>query len=463
VDPAVSPDEQALRAQLERARERLEGFVRELHALDRELEELSPGCRPHRLVGEVCDRLEELRTLGAAGLFWGDEGGDGGGSRVRSARARVDAFEKHYGDVEERRQAALERVLQQQEGTELLEQDLLELARQEEEREHEWIVEREIGPAPARPLRLPWTRGGEDDVRFRKSLATSLLASLAFAITVPQIDLLPLPEPPAAVEQPKRLARLIPDRRPLRREAKPEPAKPTEQRLAKETPKERAPEPTSKPAPGPGIAPGPKGILAFREKISGVAARDPDAPLGLQARISSVGEVASGQPVRSLLTTKAAGSSGGINLASLSRGVGGGAGQQIGGVEVARVTSAIGGGGGGGGVGATGAGAGGERGGPLLGRTDEEIQIVFDRYKSALYRLYNRELRNDPTLKGQIVLRLKIEPNGSVSLCALQASDMDAPQLAQQVVERVRTFDFGAKEGIAAVTILYPIDFLPAT
>ena len=37
-----------------------------------------------------------------------------------------------------------------------------------------------------------------------------------------------------------------------------------------------------------------------------------------------------------------------------------------------------------------------------------------------------------------------------------------APPRAAQVVERVRSFDYGAKEGIAAVTILYPIDFLPA-
>ena len=29
----------------------------------------------------------------------------------------------------------------------------------------------------------------------------------------------------------------------------------------------------------------------------------------------------------------------------------------------------------------------------IPGRTDEEIQIVFDRYKAALYRLYNKELR----------------------------------------------------------------------
>jgi hypothetical protein len=39
---------------------------------------------------------------------------------------------------------------------------------------------------------------------------------------------------------------------------------------------------------------------------------------------------------------------------------------------------------------------------------------------------------------------------------------MKAPKLATQVVERVKTFDFGAKDGISAITILYPIDFLPA-
>jgi hypothetical protein len=100
--------------------------------------------------------------------------------------------------------------------------------------------------------------------------------------------------------------------------------------------------------------------------------------------------------------------------------------------------------------------------GASAGRTDEEIQIVFDRYKAALYRLYNRELRNDPTLRGQLVLKLTIEPDGTVSLCELHSSSMDAATLADQVVTRVRTFDFGAKEDIVAVTIIYPIDFLPA-
>jgi hypothetical protein len=156
-----------------------------------------------------------------------------------------------------------------------------------------------------------------------------------------------------------------------------------------------------------------------------------------------------------MVTSQAVGSSGGINLASLSREVaGGGGGGELEGVQVVRATSSIGG------------GSGPDRplrGGPGLSRTDEEIQIVFDRHKAALYRLYNRELRRDPTLMGQMVLRIRIEPDGSVSLCELRASDMNAPELAAQVVSRVRTFDFGAKEGIPAITILYPIDFLPAT
>src|SRR5690349_10282398 len=177
-----------------------------------------------------------------------------------------------------------------------------------------------------------------------------------------------------------------------------------------------------------------------------------------------------------MLMSSTPGASGGINVASLSRSVGGGGG------------GGGGGGNGGGGVGGRGTGAGGGAGGgvgsgvgravstisPITGpdrpkarggagaaRTDEEIQIVFDRYKASFYRLYNRELRNNPALKGQMVLRLTIEPDGSVSMCVLQSTDMDAPDLATQVVGRVRTINFGAKD-VPAVTIVYPIDFLPA-
>ncbi len=211
---------------------------------------------------------------------------------------------------------------------------------------------------------------------------------------------------------------------------------------------------------------GNSGILAFRDQFASLARDKKIAPrLGAEARYGAANDV--GKPSSpSTLTTNAPGSSGGINLASLSHSVGGGGSGGgeggIPGVAVGRATSPIGGGGGGGGGSG---GVGGRplaRGGPGPSRTDEEIQIVFDRYKASFYRLYNRALRNDPTLKGQMVLRLTIEADGSVSMCKLQSSDMNAPDLAAQVVNIVRTINFGAKDGVQALTIAYPIDFLPA-
>src|SRR5713101_8176641 len=221
---------------------------------------------------------------------------------------------------------------------------------------------------------------------------------------------------------------------------------------------------------------GKAGILALKDKIASLAQDNVVVPLGADARHVAADDV--GRPsARSLLTSNTPGSSGGINVASLSRSVGGGGGGGGGGNGRGGVggrgTGAGGSGGGGiGGVGVgravsliapiTGADRPKARDGPGPARTDEEIQIVFDRYKASFYRLYNRELRNNPALKGQMVLRLTIEPDGSVSMCALQSTDMDAPDLATQVVGRVRTINFGAKDGVPAVTIVYPIDFLPA-
>jgi uncharacterized membrane protein YgcG len=223
------------------------------------------------------------------------------------------------------------------------------------------------------------------------------------------------------------------------------------------------------PQPQPNV--GKTGILAFKDKLASLA-QDKIAPrLGADARYGAADDVG-GPSSLSLLATNMPGASGGIDVGSLNRRLGGGGGR---------------GGGGGGGAGGNGSGGagggvpgapigratstiasigGGDRpkahGGPGPSRTDEEIQIVFDRYKASFYRLYNRELRNNPALQGKMVLRLTIEPDGSVSMCMLQASDMNAPDLATQVVNRVRTINFGAKEGVQAVTIVYPIDFLPA-
>jgi hypothetical protein len=395
----------------------------------------------------VCGALEELRELGGSRLFWGEADGDRE-RHLRAVRGRVDVFEKRLGEIEARREAIVEEIDRLQGDAELIEEGVFELQREEEERKLEWIVEREISALPARESIMPWTRGGEDDQRFRKTLATSLMLGLLIGLLLPQIDL-PLPEPWEVIEVPDRLTRLIREARPLPPPPTPEPS-PMEPK-----PPEESPLVADQPVPeaAPEKKPRSTGLLAFRDKFTALAVSTTSARLGSQARISGSGESATGGPERSMVATQAPGSSGGINLAALSRDVGRGGGGGIGGVQVARATSAI-------------AGSGGSErprsDGPGLGRTDEEIQIVFDRHKAALYRLYNRELRRDPTLKGQMVLRIRIEPDGSVSLCELQATNMDAPGLSAQVVGRVKTFDFGAKD-VPAVTIVYPIDFLPAT
>jgi hypothetical protein len=100
--------------------------------------------------------------------------------------------------------------------------------------------------------------------------------------------------------------------------------------------------------------------------------------------------------------------------------------------------------------------------GLAMGRTDEEIQIVFDRYKAALYRIYNKELRKDPTLRGKILLRIRIETSGAVSMCKVESTDLASLELVAKIVQRIKRFNFGPKEGVSKMTILYPIDFLPA-
>jgi hypothetical protein len=450
VEALALQDEQALRAQLSQARQKLAEQVADLRALDRQIEGMSDERKRYRLVGDACGALQELSGLGAASLFWGERAADGD-DLLRLALGRLDAFQKRVTEIEDRRQAVFDEVQQQQEETELLEDDLLELERQAEERKLEWLVERDAGELRGRELVMAWSRAGEEDERFRKTLAASLLLSLLLALVLPQIDL-PLPEQWEPIEVPERLTRLIREELPPPPPPVAEVPKPEEPKPLEELPQEVAKETAPKQAPAKESAAS-KGILAFREKFSGLADSATTARLGSAARISTSGAAATGRPQRSMVTTQAPGSSGGINLAALSRDVGGGGGDGISGVQVARATSSI-------------AGAGESdrplAGGPAIGRTDEEIQIVFDRYKAALYRLYNRELRSDPTLKGQLVLRIRIEPDGSVTLCELQSTDMKAPQLVAQVLERVRTFDFGAKD-VPALTILYPIDFLPAT
>ena len=463
-NPQLNPDiptlEGAVSAQdleflLSQAHEELGALVGDLHAVEAELNGFATERQQYRLLRDACDALKALDEAGGAGLFWDNSASAAASDeQIRRARGRIEQFQEQIGEIENRRRAAMEQLTQQQERVSLLEDDLFDAQEEAEKRRHEWIIEREIDAIRARMPMMAWTRGGEDDRRFRKSVGTALMILLVFAFILPMI---PLPfHVEEKVAAPERVVTLIPEKHPVPPPPKPEEVKPPEklvQRKPVEKPlPQRTPQPEKQPQPEDVEGPA-QGILAFREKLAAFKEAPVVARLGSQAHINEADDSA---PVaRSMLTTNAPGSSGGIKTAALSRDFGrngGGERNSIQGGALTRASSRIN---------SIAPAAHPLSGGPGLSRTDEEIQIVFDRYKASLYRLYNRELRKDPTLQGKIILRLTIEPDGTVSFCQLQSTDMNAPELSARVVDRVKAFNFGAKD-VPAITIIYPIDFLPA-
>ena len=458
--------EQLLRTQFESSEQQLSELENKLQSVSDELKSLAEKSHEFDVLGRICRSLEELEDLGATDLFWSSQDApEVRREKIASAHRNIDEYNAEISRVEEHRNVVLEQIGGQNTELDHLHYNLIDIVEQRELRNSEWLVERDVDDIPHHNQVMPWTRGNEEDDRFRKSLWSSLATSACLALILGSIAI-PMIERDKVIEVPDRVARLVQQNR-----AKPEPAPqpepifeelpmPEPEELAETLPEETVPEAAAKPVVAENIEIDTKeqvrskGILAFSDSFASRANLRPTAQLGSQAQLRNAGENAIGRPTRSMVATNAPGSSGGINLASISRDVGGG-GQGIKGVQVSQVASSIGGGG-------NGSSNRPRSGGAYAGRTDEEIQIVFDRYKASLYRLYNRELRKNPTLRGQIILKLTIEPDGLVSFCVMQASDMNAPALAEQVVERVIGFDFGAKENISAVTIIYPIDFLPA-
>src|SRR6266403_1459309 len=449
--------QQTLVAELGTSQESIDALVGELRALDAQLEALATERNQHRLLHQVCDALGELGKLGGAQLFWGTAAAvTTGEDQLGRVRERVSAFESRVGELEAHKQSTRERINKEQYRAGLIEDELFEAQEEDERLRQEWIVEREISGLHSRPLIMPWTWGGEDDRRFQKSLLGALAVCLLLALAV---FLIRLPEQrtleAAVLEQVLHITMALPRPPPPRVPPPPPPPKPIVQKtVVNPTPQKSQQPPTEEPVKPTVEEPKPAGLLAFKQRLSALAQAQVDPALGAQAQINNA-DSSSGSPQRSMLTTTAPGSSGGINLAAVSRGLGAGGGAERGVIHGGGLTHATSG------IDSGTAASRPVSGGPGPGRTDEEIQIVFDRHKAQLYRLYNLELRRDPTLQGKMILRLTIEPDGSVSMCQLHGSNMNAPDLATQVVERVKVFNFGAKV-VPPVTIIYPIDFLPA-
>jgi TonB family protein len=353
---------------------------------------------------------------------------------------------------------------------------------------------------------LPWAIAPEDEARFRRILRT-VLALCALLCVVLLLMPRPVEDRAAPPEVPPRLAKLLLERQPTPPPPAPKAAekvlaakeaKPTE--AAKPEPPRPKPEPARTAAvpearnPQPNKPPG-ENLEAARRKAAGVGllamkedlAQLQGAPVAVQLKQDikpgpgvgsgvGVGVGAGtdpGTPARAMITSTAMRGSGGINTAAYSRDTGGGG---LAGRATTLVEGTIGGGGGGGpggglGVGGKGNGAGngtGGAGGTLArsgsgkaSRSIEEIKLVFERNKGAIYAIYNRALREDPSLSGKVVLELKIAPSGAVTGLRIVSSELKDAELERKLLARIQQFDFGSKD-VEQMVVSWPVDFLPS-
>ena len=309
---------------------------------------------------------------------------------------------------------------------------------------------------------LPWTASPTEERRFRAITSTMLLLYVLLAALVVTIKVPPADRYEAEIVPP-RLAKLVVQEKP--KPPPPPPPKLEEKKLQPE-PAKKAEEPNP-PKPEPEVKKEParpdvqaarnkashSGLLALRSELAGLQQHDLGNMVQDRPLIKADGQNATAGVYRSIIAAEGRKGSSGINTAGLSRDVGQTqlAGRQTTAVQSQTLAAEETGGGAGGRAGA---------GGGLHGRSIEEIQLILDRSKGALYTLYHRALRANPALQGKVVLEITIAPSGEVTNCKVVFAELDDPDLIGKVVARIRLLNFGSKD-VETTVFTWPINFLP--
>ncbi len=312
-----------------------------------------------------------------------------------------------------------------------------------------------------REYRLPWTKNTSQERKFRRLLAIIFGVVFFLGAVWPFLPT-PAVDPNAVDEIPPRIVKLLleqkppPPPKPVEPEPQPEPdaIKDPEPELVAEEP----PPPEPEPAPEPEIdyeavarAQAQAALLPFTEDLAALADSDVlEKVADERVLTASVGRAVRNE--RSMITSKVGTTSRGINTANMSRNTGG---SGLAGRNTTAIESPVAS------VGQSGGGARRTGTSGKASRSREEIELVFDKNKGAIFALYNRALRMDPTLEGKLVLRLTIAPSGEVTFCEIVSSELGDLELERKLVQRIKLFRFEARD-VEAITTTKPIDFFPA-
>ena len=310
-----------------------------------------------------------------------------------------------------------------------------------------------------REYRLPWTRSASEERKFRRLLAIILGVTFFLGAVWPWIPT-PAVDPNAVDEIPPRIAKLLLEQKPppppKAKEPEPEPEafKETEPEMVADEPPPAEPEP----APEPEIdyqqvarEQAQAALLPFTEDLAALADSNIlEKVVDRRPLTASVGQAVRNQ--RTMITSKVGTASSGISTANMSRNTGG---SGLAGRNTTAIESPVAS------IGQSGGGARRTGSSGKASRSREEIELVFDKNKGAIFALYNRALRIDPTLEGKLVLRLTIAPTGEVTFCEIVSSELGDEELERKLVQRIKMFRFEARD-VEAITTTKPIDFFPA-
>jgi protein TonB len=291
-----------------------------------------------------------------------------------------------------------------------------------------------------RRYELPWSPSEETERRFRV-----ILRNLGIAATIVAIVLFFLPHTERVTNTdslPERVVQLV---------AQPPPPPPPPPPPKPEKPLEKVPVTKAPPVPvDPRIKASKSGLLASMDDLAALRDQiDLDKFAKNQKNTTDPGDVST--VTRSLITSKAGGTSGGIS-APTSSGLASGSGS-LRGIYTTQVKDPNLGAGG---QAATRAGGSGK-----ASRSADEIALVFTKNKGAIDAMYARALRDNPALQGKVVIELTIAPSGDITAAKVISTELNDPEFENKLLARIRLFKFEAKD-VAALTATKPIDFFPA-
>ncbi len=97
----------------------------------------------------------------------------------------------------------------------------------------------------------------------------------------------------------------------------------------------------------------------------------------------------------------------------------------------------------------------------VASRSIETMQFAIDGIKRSFDFIYNKALRKNPTLRGEVLFELTVTPAGKVIKCRILSSELNDPVLERKLVIKMRSINFGA-EDVPQIVIKYPFEFFPS-